>query len=256
MSMPVRVPARSLIRFPARLLARSPIRTRRSIRIVVATGVLAAVGLAGLAAPASHARAAGGPPTQPIDRRRPADAAIGPAATGASGTALIGPGDGGASGTAVSGSRRPPLSAAARRGASLYRGDTPLPGALHGHERALPPAATRCTNCHGAQANAPRTAVRPLEPGPFDTGSAAALSPSAAALADAANLGPPLDAASLTSLRARRGGPPSRFDAPALCTLLRTGLDPAQILIPQSMPRYAPTDADCRDLWAYLYERD
>ena len=50
----------------------------------------------------------------------------------------------------------------------------------------------------------------------------------------------------------RRNGPPSRFDEASFCRLLRTGVDPADIVVPRAMPRYAIDDTDCRALWAYL----
>jgi len=60
---------------------------------------------------------------------------------------------------------------------------------------------------------------------------------------------------SLASLQPRRGGPPSRFDDSSLCRLLRTGVDPAHVVIQRSMPRYELSDADCRALWAHLSKR-
>ena len=123
--------------------------------------------------------------------------------------------------------------AAARRerGAALFIGSEPLAGRLAGHERALPPLATRCSNCHGAAAAGP--------------GLAGTL-PAAA---------PPLSAAELGTPRARRGGPPSVFDAGRLCALLRSGTDPAHVIISTTMPRYRISDDQCRALWAYLSTR-
>ena len=65
-------------------------------------------------------------------------------------------------------------------------------------------------------------------------------------------MGPTLSAATLTGLLPRRGGPASRFDEAALCRLLREGIDPAHVLLPKTMPRYAIDDADCRALWTWL----
>jgi hypothetical protein len=61
-----------------------------------------------------------------------------------------------------------------------------------------------------------------------------------------------LDNGDLTRLLARRGGPPSRFDAAAFCRLLRTGEDPAGVLLPKAMPRYELDDAQCGQLWRFL----
>ena len=56
----------------------------------------------------------------------------------------------------------------------------------------------------------------------------------------------------LTDAVRRRSGPPSRYDAGSLCTMLRTGVDPAHVIILRTMPRYDITDADCRALWLHL----
>ena len=129
-----------------------------------------------------------------------------------------------------------PLGAAAgdspaRRGFELFSGAASLQGTIVGHASALPPAAARCVNCHA-------------------TGSAAA----PASVASAASFGPLLTPQGLTGAVARRGGPPSRYDAPAFCRLLRQGVDPAWVIVPRSMPRYTLTDADCHALWAHLTE--
>ncbi len=109
------------------------------------------------------------------------------------------------------------------RGAALFSGVTPLPARLVGHDRDLPPLATRCGNCHEG----------------------------AAATAYAS----PLTAAALTLPRVRRGGPPTAFGAKALCVLLREGTDPAHVMISTTMPRYTITDAQCDDLWTFLESR-
>ncbi|MEO8808021.1 MAG: hypothetical protein ABI433_18215 [Burkholderiaceae bacterium] len=119
-----------------------------------------------------------------------------------------------------------------RRGVDLFNGGAPLQGTIVGHTNALPPSAARCINCHAI-------------------GTAA---PSSAASASAASFGPLLTPQSLTGAVARRGGPPSRYDAAAFCRLLRQGVDPAWVVVPRSMPRYALTDADCHALWDHLTE--
>lgn len=110
------------------------------------------------------------------------------------------------------------------RGAALWRGEQPLVGRIAGHDRVLPPEAARCINCHSG-VTPPRDAIQAV---------------------------PPLTARHLREAVARRGGPPSRFDEAGFCTLLRTGLDPAAVLLPRHMPRYAIADADCAALWQYL----
>ena len=55
--------------------------------------------------------------------------------------------------------------------------------------------------------------------------------------------------------RSRRGGPPTSFDAASLCTVARTGVDPAAIMVDPIMPRFTLSDDDCRDLWAFLGRR-
>ncbi len=103
-------------------------------------------------------------------------------------------------------------------GEALYRGERPLEARLYRDADPLPAHASRCSNCHEG-----REAV-----------------------------GPALSAVTLTSLLPRRGGPASRFDEAALCRLLRDGVDPAQVLLAKTMPRYAIDDADCHALWTWL----
>ena len=133
---------------------------------------------------------------------------------------------------AAAGAAAAPLPAAApveavARGHALFAGTAPLHGTISGHASALPPAGARCVNCHAA--------------------GAAAVPASAAA-----SFGPLLTRPHLTELRPRRGGPPSRYDEATFCRLLRTGIDPAYVLITRSMPRYELPDADCRALWLHL----
>jgi hypothetical protein len=40
-----------------------------------------------------------------------------------------------------------------------------------------------------------------------------------------------------------------------LLIAVTAALDPAQVMIPQTMPRYAIDSADCAALWAYLSAR-
>ena len=102
----------------------------------------------------------------------------------------------------------------------------PLRGRLAGHPDLLPVVATRCVNCHAVDGS-----KRP--PG-------------------AAAFGPALGPATLARALARRGGPPSRYDADSLCRLLREGVDPAWVVIDAAMPRYEIDAAQCQALWASL----
>lgn len=133
--------------------------------------------------------------------------------------------------------------AKAARGRALFEGDVALTARLVGHEQPLPAQATRCVNCHGAAASGA-------------AGSAAAAAARAAAntgwAAPLARTAPALDRARLTQSQSRRGGPASAYDAATLCRLLRTGVDPAQVLLPAVMPRYDISDEQCAELWSTL----
>jgi hypothetical protein len=63
---------------------------------------------------------------------------------------------------------------------------------------------------------------------------------------------PRLDRAFLRQPIQRRGGPPSAYDLPTFCKLLRTGIDPAYVLIDRIMPTYQVSEADCAALWEYV----
>lgn len=141
----------------------------------------------------------------------------------------------GAAGFAAWVQRDADAAAARARGAALFEGGAPLAGRLVGHEAALPELATRCANCHGQPSTAPASTPA----------AAAAAAPYASALTGAA----------LAQARPRRGGPPSAYDAARLCAVLRSGTDPAHVMISTTMPRYDITDRQCRDLWAFLVAR-
>ena len=121
------------------------------------------------------------------------------------------------------------------RGAQLFDGRTPLTGRLVGHDDPLPSEAVQCKNCHALESEPP--------PKPPKAGGALALTET---------LGPTLGPSSLTQPAQRRGGPVSEYTSDAFCRLLRDGVDPAEIMIPQLMPRYTLTDAECDSLWSYL----
>lgn len=118
------------------------------------------------------------------------------------------------------------------RGRALFEGDAPLAGRLTGHDSDLPPAASRCSNCHR------RDTAPPGAPAPAGD--------------ETRSFGPALDAANLAESKPRRGGPPSRYDAASLCRVLRDGIDPAWVMIDRTMPRYQLEDADCEALWRHL----
>ncbi|MFM2054002.1 MAG: hypothetical protein RL456_2039 [Pseudomonadota bacterium] len=110
-------------------------------------------------------------------------------------------------------------------GRALWQGEWALTARLAGDAAVLPVQASRCVNCHGEGATGPDAGARPA---------------------------PALHRAHLLDGIARRGGPPSRYDEAAFCRLLRTGVDPAAVLLPRAMPRYELGDADCAALWAHL----
>jgi hypothetical protein len=110
---------------------------------------------------------------------------------------------------------------------ALYQQGEGAAARLRGDTSLLPAQAARCANCHE-----PRR------------------SPAGADM----TFGPRLDARLATPLP-RRGGPPSAYDVAAFCTLLRTGLDPAGVLVRRAMPVYALDDAACAALWQALSAR-
>ncbi len=129
------------------------------------------------------------------------------------------------------------------QGARAFDGRAPLVARIDGHASPLPGTAAACANCHLPAA---RPAGTPQASGGPD---ASVASGSAGA---SPTFGPILDREGLTARVARRGGPPSRFDERAFCRLLRTGEDPAGVLLPRAMPRYEIDDEDCRRLWRHV----
>ncbi|HVV16896.1 MAG TPA: hypothetical protein VHH90_06795 [Polyangia bacterium] len=126
------------------------------------------------------------------------------------------------SGTA---SARAPVTAA--RGRALYTGREPLAGRVRDHRSDLPAAVVVCRGCHGAGVAAPGAAPAPAP-------------------------APAIDRALLLEPRPRRGGPPSAYDLPAFCRLLRTGVDPAYVLVAREMPVFDLDDAQCESLWRFV----
>lgn len=117
-------------------------------------------------------------------------------------------------------------SAEGRLGRELFTGRRALIGRIVGHEDPLPADAVRCGNCHQTEA--------------------------AGAGPAAQEVGPRLGPGWLTGAIPRRGGPRSAYGLPSFCRLLRDGVDPAHVVIPQTMPRYTLTPAECEALWTFL----
>lgn len=120
-------------------------------------------------------------------------------------------------------SARAPVTAV--RGRALFTGREPLAGRVRDHRSDLPPAVVVCRGCHGAPVAVPGAAAPPA---------------------------PAIDRALLLEARPRRGGPPSAYDLPAFCRLLRTGVDPAYVLVAREMPVFDVDDAQCESLWRFV----
>ena len=117
------------------------------------------------------------------------------------------------------------------QGEAIFYGREPLVARIVADPAPLPSIATRCVNCHEKDNVSPTTGER------------------------GAAYAPPLRHEALHQRQARRGGPPSRYDAASFCSLLRTGIDPAHIIISTVMPRYEIGDAPCAALWRYVESR-
>ncbi|SIT39030.1 conserved hypothetical protein [Paraburkholderia ribeironis] len=109
------------------------------------------------------------------------------------------------------------------QGRQLYEAAVPIRARLAGHHLDLPPAATRCANCHA-------TAIQIGQAG----------------------FAPALTATLLTESHPRRGGPASRYDVAAFCRAVRDGLDPNSVIIDEVMPRYDMSREQCSALWVFL----
>ncbi len=131
-------------------------------------------------------------------------------------------------------------------GARLFVGLSPVRGTIAGHSSPLPSEIGRCSNCHSP--------ARPANPATTVTvGAVGAASAASEPDRDAA---PTLSARTLQVAQSRRRGPPSTYDPRSFCRLLRTGVDPAHVVVDRAMPRYALDDAECSALWAYVSQRE
>lgn len=133
-------------------------------------------------------------------------------------------------------------------GAALFTGATAITAHLAGDADELPGIASRCVNCHerettpvGGAGTKQLAAVQPPRKGERST--------------VAGTYASVLDRAWLTTARVRHGGPSTAYDAASFCTLVRSSIDPASVLVPSVMPRYDATDAQCESLWAFLRSR-
>ncbi len=118
------------------------------------------------------------------------------------------------------------VDSSASTGRRMFFGESSLQGAIAGHAEPLPPRMVSCVNCHMG----------------------------AAGLGSAASFAPSLGRSRMTEPLGRRGGPPSLFSQASFCRMLRTGVDPAYILITRRMPRYTLSDDQCLGLWRFLTE--
>lgn len=112
-----------------------------------------------------------------------------------------------------------------RRGERVYLGEADVSGHMVGHTTNLPRMALKCVNCHAKDASVQK---------------------------DKTGFAPPLSGAHLLHEKSRRGGPPSKYDLPGFCKLLREGIDPAFVVIDNAMPRYKLSLVDCESLWLYV----
>ena len=117
----------------------------------------------------------------------------------------------------------------AARGRAIFLGREPIKGRVRGHQSDLPSSVVVCHNCHLTGAPPPGSLSRPA---------------------------PRIDRSSLLEARGRRGGPPSSYDRAAFCKLLRTGVDPAYVLVVREMPVFDIDDAQCEGLWRYLTDEE
>ena len=110
-------------------------------------------------------------------------------------------------------------------GESIYRGGKSIKARMAGSEDNLAPAATRCANCHGANGRG---------------------------VAEAGVSGADIRGATLKNREPRRGGPPAAYTLESFRAALRSGHDPAGVVLARAMPRYEISGSDSAALWGFL----
>ena len=125
------------------------------------------------------------------------------------------------------GQQKSPSRPSRKRGEALFLGKEALLGRLAGDIAVIPPELGRCANCHAPSATG-------------QSGSPADLR---------------LDRSTLLALKKRRGALPSAYTRDAFCRVVRSGVDPAFVVVAREMPRYALDEAQCSSLWSYLTDR-
>jgi hypothetical protein len=134
-----------------------------------------------------------------------------------------------------------------RPGQWLFEGRVAITARMSGHSLSLPVEASRCSNCHShsqSDANGATLISSTARSGQARSGQARS---------DQTRFyGPPLNQSTLSFSKIRRGGPASRYDALSFCKLLREGIDPASVVINNTMPRYQLSDAQCSSIWSYV----
>lgn len=112
-----------------------------------------------------------------------------------------------------------------RLGEKIYLGAVPLSARIAGSSDELSPAAAKCVNCHGSDARG---------------------------VTEGELRGSDIRTQVLQTAARRRGGPPSRYDRLTFCAALRSGHDPAGVVLARGMPRYRIPTIACTALWNYL----
>ncbi|MFZ6689685.1 hypothetical protein ACO0K0_18235 [Undibacterium sp. SXout11W] len=113
-----------------------------------------------------------------------------------------------------------------QKGENLFYGREALKGTLYLHNRSLDTSFVRCMNCHRFQ-DEQKTSNK-------------------------SDFGPEIGAHFLLTKNSLRGGPARAYEADSFCQMLRTGMDPSQIMMRTDMPRYSVSDDDCHALWRFL----
>ena len=112
----------------------------------------------------------------------------------------------------------------AERGKRIFHGHDAVQGTVQQNGTALPALASKCINCHSVHVPSGAWAGTPQY----------------------------LTASTMSRKVSRRGGPAYFYDQPTFCHTVRTGVDPAGIVLESKMPRYKISDTQCADLWIFL----